>query len=283
MISPTLSHFFLRLLVLSVPATVSAASQYDCLLEPTQTVDIGSPVIGLLEQVHVRRGDRVTKGQTVATLESRAEAASTALALFKSQMAAPTKTAESKIEFSKRKFQRRRDMNDKNFMSGQERDEAESDVKLAEAELQLAQENRQVGKLEWQQQSSLLNLRTIRSPFNGVVVDQYLYPGEIVEPGGQKKAILKLAQLDPLRVHVVLPLAAFGQVKPGMAVNVSPELPVGGRYTGRVKIIDKLVDAASGTFAVFLEVSNPKLDVPAGVKCRAEFSFSNEASKTLSR
>lgn len=254
-----------------------AGAMFDCLIEPTQTVEISSPVTGLLDKVHVKRGDKITKGQIIASLESRAEAASTALARFKSEAVAPTRSAESKIEFSKRKFQRRRDMHDKNFMSGQERDEAENEMKLAEAELQQAQENRQMAKLEYQQQSSLLNLRTIRSPFDGVVVNQYLYPGEVVEPGGQKKAILKLAQLDPLRVHVILPMPVFGKVKQGMNVDVTPEQPVGGRYSGKVKIIDKVVDAASGTFGVFLEISNPKLDVPAGVKCRAEFPIGSEA------
>ena len=265
---------------MTASASAAAGDQFDCLLEPTQTVDISSPVIGLLDKVHVRRGERIAKGQIVATLESRAESAATALAQYKSEMAAPTRTAQSKIEFSKRKFLRKRDMSAQNFMSGQERDEAESEMKLAEAELQLAQENRQMGKLEWQQQSSLLNLRTIRSPFNGVVVNQYLYPGEIVEPGGQKKSILRLAQLDPLRVHVVLPLSSFGKITPGMSVNVSPELPVGGRYAGRVTMIDKIVDAASGTFAVFLEVRNPKLDIPAGVKCRAEFPIGTNKAIT---
>jgi multidrug efflux pump subunit AcrA (membrane-fusion protein) len=148
---------------------------------------------------------------------------------------------------------------------------------LAQAELQLAKENREMAKLEYQQQSSLLNLRTLRSPFNGVVVNQALYPGETVEPGGAKKGILKLAQLDPLRVHVILPFAVFGKVKPGMSVDVTPEAPVGGRYPGQVKIIDKVVDAASGTFGVFLEIANPKLEVPAGVKCRADFPITAEA------
>lgn len=273
---PALSISFL--LTTLAPDTWAGA-QFDCLIEPTQTVEISSPVVGLLDKVPVHRGDKVAKGQIIATLESRAEAASTALARFKSEMVAPAKTAESKIEFSKRKYQRRRDMQAQNFMSGQERDEAEGEMKLAEAELQLAHENKQMAKLEWQQQSSLLNLRTIRSPFDGVVVNQLLWPGEIVEPGGQKKAILKLAQLDPLLVHVILPMAVFGKIKFGMNVDVNPEAPVGGRYVGRLKIIDKVVDAASGTFGVFLEIGNPKLELPAGVKCRAEFPIGGEAPK----
>ena len=72
-------------------------------------------------------------------------------------------------------------------------------------------------------------------------------------------------------------MSAFGKVNTGMQVNVSPELPVGGQYVGSVNIIDRVVDAASGTFGVFLEVPNPTLGVPAGVKCKADFPFAVEA------
>ena len=41
------------------------------------------------------------------------------------------------------------------------------------------------------------------------------------------------------------------------------------RYPGTVVVIDSLIDAASGTFGVFLEVPNPDSAVPAGIKCRA--------------
>jgi len=244
---------------------------FDCLIEPTQAVDIGSPVAGLLDRVYVRRGDRVAKGQVVAKLESRAEQAATELARLKSQATGPMQNAEAKLEFARRKFERRSGMAADKLMSLQERDDAEAEFKLAQAELQIAKEAKEIARLEYQQQSSLLDLRTIRSPFDGVVADQLLYPGEVVEPGGNKKTILKLAQLDPLRVRVILPMAAFGQVKPGMRVEVVLEPPIGGKYTASVQAIDRLIDAASGAFAAFLEMPNPRFRVPAGVKCRAEF------------
>lgn len=272
-------RFFIKLFFLSLTLAWSKAhanTSFECLIEPTQTVDISSPVIGLLDKVHVRRGDKVHKGQLIASLESTAETASAALARYKSEMTAPTLTAENKVDFSKKKYQRRQEMFSQNFMSAQDKDEAESEMKLSESELKLAQENKEIAKLEWKQQNSLLNLRTIRSPFDGIVVNQFIFPGEVVEPSGQKKAILKLAQLNPLRVYVILPMAAFGKVSTGMKANVKPELPVGGQYIGTVQIIDRIVDAASGTFGVFLEIANPKLDVPAGVKCKAEFPLKLE-------
>lgn len=244
----------------------------DCLIEPAQTIELATPVTGLLEKVLVRRADRVTKGQVVATLEARAEQAAAELARFKSEQIGPSAMAESKIEFAKRKFSRRQAMTNERLMSAQDRDDAESELRLAESELKVASENRLIAKLEYQQQSSLLNLRTVRSPFDGVVVDQLAYPGEVVEPGSNKKAILKLAQLDPLRVHVVLSKDAFGKVAPGTTVEVQPEVPANGRYTAKVKSVDRLIDAASGMFVVLLDLPNPKLEIPAGVKCKAIFS-----------
>lgn len=270
-------------------SSAESASTFDCMMEPTQTVEIGSPVAGLLDKVLVQRGDKVHKGQVIASLESAAETAAAELAHYKSELTAPTATAENKIKFAQRKFQRRSDMQAENLMSAQDKDEAENELRLAEAELRMAQENKEIARLEWKQQAGQLDLRTFRSPFDGVVVDQFLYPGEVVEPGSQKKSILKLAQLDPLRVYVILPLSAFGKVKLGMKVTVNPESPVGGHYIGYVFIIDRVVNAASGTFGVFLKVSNPKLDVPAGVKCKAEFPIDIDAhsaqstSKTIPR
>lgn len=243
----------------------------DCLIEPPQIVDLASPVTGMLDKVLVKRADRVSKGQVLATLESHAEQAASELARFKSVQVGPSQMAGSKIEFAKRKFTRRQAMSNEKLMAAQDRDDAEAELRLAESELKVASENRQIAKLEHQQQSSLLNLRTIRSPIEGVVVDVLAYPGEVVEPGANKKSVVKVAQLDPLKIQVVLPKDAFGTVFSGTSVEVLPEIPAKARYMAKVKSVDRLIDAASGTFVVLLELPNPKLEIPAGVKCKANF------------
>ena len=201
-------------------ATRAASNAYDCLIEPTQTVELGAPVAGLIDRVLVKRGDRVARNQVLATLEAHAEQAAADLAHYKSQLAGPTQQAQSKIEFSQRKFTRRRDMAAEKLMSRQDSDDAEAELKQAQAELVTAKENREVARLEYVQQSSQLALRTIRSPFDGVVIDQTMWPGEIFEPGATKHAVLKLAQLNPLRVRVVLPLRAFGEPSIGMEASI---------------------------------------------------------------
>jgi hypothetical protein len=60
-------------------------------------------------------------------------------------------------------------------------------------------------------------------------------------------------------------------VKPGARLEIMPELGAQGGHSATVRAVDKLVDAASGTFTVIAEMPNKQLDVPAGVRCKARF------------
>jgi RND family efflux transporter MFP subunit len=254
---------------LGIAGGAQAAATFDCLIEPTQTIELRSTVGGRIERIAVRRGDKVQKGQVLVLLESSAERAAADSARYRAEMEGEEAVARTKLEFAKRTYERKRDMHANKLMSGQERDDAEGEMRSAQAELALAQDNRRVAALEADEQSALLARRNIRAPFNGVVADQLLHAGEVIEPGDPKKPILKLAQLDPLRVHIIMPRTAFGKLKKGMRVQVAPELAATPRVEGVVTVIDSLIDAASGTFGVFLEVPNPNSAIPAGIKCRA--------------
>jgi RND family efflux transporter MFP subunit len=246
---------------------VAIASQ--CLIEPSLTVDLSSPVPGLVQQVNVKRGDLVNKGQVLALLDSRVEQAAAALADFRSRREAPAELAQKKVQFSSQKFSRKSTLTQENLMSQQESNDAEAELRLAEAELKAAQEDKQQSKLELQQQKIQIDLKSLRSPLKGVVVEQGAYPGEFVEPSGGKKPIFKLAQLDPLKVRVVLPKETFGKVKQGAKIEIIPEVLANAKYFATVQVVDRLIDAASGSYVVLLELKNPDFAIPSGVRCKA--------------
>ena len=136
-------------------------------------------------------------------------------------------------------------------------------VQHAHAELS----NRRLADLELQRTAAEVALRTIKSPVNGVVVERFMHPGEFPK----QEKILKLAQIDPLRVEVYAPVAMLGKVAVGMTAFVKPESPVTGEYAAKVMVVDRVVDAASGTFGVRLELPNHHLKLPAGLKCTIRF------------
>lgn len=248
---------------------------YECLIEPMQTVALRSTVAGAIETIQAHRGDSVRKGQVLVTLESGAEQATVNLAQYKAQMTGAIVAAQTKYDYAERKFARRREMNEQKLMSSQDREEAEGDMKSAEADLQVARENHEVARLEYEEQKALLWRRTLRSPFDGVVADQLQNEGDAVEPSDPSKPVLKLERIDPLRVHVILPRAMFGRIKLGMAGTIAPEAPLGDELKGVVTTLDSVVDGASGTFSAYLNLPNPKHQIPAGIRCQAWLGADN--------
>lgn len=233
-------------------------------------VEIRSPVEGLIESIPVERGESVRKGQVLVSLESGPERAAVEAARSRATMEGTIRAAEARLELTRRKLERADELYKKNFISSTARDEAETDFRLAQSQLREAQENRRLAEHDLRRATEVLGMRTIRSPFNGVVVDRFLAPGEFAATDA-KQPILKLAELDPLNVEVILPVRLLGTIRPGDRAAVSPENSAGRSYTARVKIVDRVVDAASGTFGVRLELPNRDHAIPAGIKCKVSF------------
>ena len=256
-------------MAMAIAAAPASAGSFECLMDAWQTVEIRSPAEGLIDKVYVQRGDAVRKGQPLVDLVSAAERSTAESARYRSQMQGPVNQARARLDYATKKLARATELAQQNFTSAEARDQAEAERRVAESELQLATENRELAKIEHRHALDLLNLRTMNSPFNGVVVDRMLNPGDIAEAGTGRKATLKIAQIDPLRVDVVFPAALFGQLKPGMKAMVVPH-GLGGRHAASVKLVDKVIDAASGTFVARLELPNPTLALPGGLRCQAE-------------
>ena len=249
-------------------AVAAQAAEYDGVIEPYRVVKLGSGVPGILETVDVERGDFVKKGQVVATLQSGVEKATMEAARARAEMEAAIKAKQARLDFSKRKKNREEELYKKEVLPFGQMDETETTRMMAEMDLQEGLENKRLAELEYQRSVEMLNRLTIRSPINGVVMERLLFPGEYIE----NQPVLKLAQLDPLNVEVILPVNLFLSIKVGMRARVIPEAPVGGQYIAEVKIVDRVIDAASGTFGVRLELPNPNHRLPAGLKCKVIFS-----------
>jgi multidrug efflux pump subunit AcrA (membrane-fusion protein) len=292
-------------------ATGTEALELDGVIEPHRVIKVGgSGTPGILDSVVVDRGDIVKNGQLLATLQSgvekatmeiararaeeeadariKVDKASLDIARARAEMEGTVKARKADLDFSLRTQARNEQLYKKEYVPLSQLDEAETKRMIAENQLQEAIENKRLAELdnkrsEVQLDQALVNKRlaeleykrsievvkrmNILSPINGVVVERYLSPGEYVET----ESILKLAQVDPLNVEVIAPVALYPSIKVGMRARIKPEAPLGSEYTAVVKIVDRLIDAASGTFGVRLEMPNPGNHLPAGLKCKVIF------------
>ncbi len=243
------------------------SSDLDCVIEPYTTVELSSTVPGILSEINVRRGDIVKKGQVVARLKSGVEEAGVKLAEARATSLTQIESNEVKYQLAQRNLERVNELFEKNMISKDEQDKAETDALVAKLDVLLAREGLKVAQLELERTKEILNLRSILSPIDGIVVDRLKSPGEYVE----EQPVVKLAQIDPLNVEVIAPLSWLGSIKPGMKAKIMPEEPVGGEYRAVVKIVDPVIHAPSGTFGIRLELPNPKHKVFAGLRCNIKF------------
>lgn len=253
-------------------ATVTAgAAEFDCVLEPRQTVELRSPATGLIERILVERGQFVRAGQVVVELDSGAERAALEVARHKATMQGAVRSGESRLGYANLKLSRRETLAADDLISKQERDEAATEQRLAQSELQEAGDNVRMAALEVRRNEELIRLRSLRSPVNGVVMERNMHAGELADTADARKPILKIADISILHAEVVLPAEAYAHVRTGARAIVRVSQPTVVNAAATVRVVDRVLDAASGTFGVRLEVPNPNLSIPAGVQCRAEF------------
>ena len=240
---------------------------FDCLIEPNMIIDINSSVQGKIETILVQRSDLIEKGQLLVELESEIEKATVALATARTNMDAELKERQVSNAFAKRKLARFDVMYQDEVVPLHTKDEVATEASLAALKLKEALEAKTITALELKRAQAFLNQRSVKSPITGVVVERFKSPGEFVED----EPILRIAQLDPLSVEVILPASMFGTIATGQLASISPEAPKNGEYQAEVTIVDRVIDASSGTFGVRLELPNPDHTLPGGLKCTVSF------------
>jgi multidrug efflux pump subunit AcrA (membrane-fusion protein) len=70
-----------------------------------------------------------------------------------------------------------------------------------------------------------------------------------------------------------VPTGNYGQIRIGTRAEIRPENPVGGVHAATVTVVDRVLDATSGTFGVRLRLPNPELLLPASIRCKVQFEM----------
>jgi RND family efflux transporter MFP subunit len=260
------------LCLLTFCAPVLQAEDYaelDCMVKPEMYVDLSSPVNGVLETLLVKKGDYIKKGQPLAQLEASVELTKVKLARLQAKSYSEIKNKRTQLKFAIRNKERLDGLSKKNSVSLIEKDKAETEAILASIELKKASEQKKINQLKLELEESRLALKTIKSPIDGIVVERYASVGESVKD----RAIMKLAQINPLRVELIAPTEYFGLINKTMQVEISPERPTNKTFKATVTVVDQLIDPASGSFTVHMALPNPSELLIGGVNCMARFDF----------
>lgn len=208
-----------------------------CLVKPGREATLSSHSPGVIEEMLVKPGEDVQEGDRLFTLKRDVERSSLTL-------------ERERVNYASRALKRNERLIEQGMLSDSERDEIVTELRLAQRQAALAE--------------ARLEDRVARAPFSGRIISLEAEEGEYIDA----TPVMSLAQLDPLRIELVLPVADYGRVSEGDMLVVALESPVDDEIEARVEWVDSVIDATSGTFLVEMRFSNLNSSVPAGINCR---------------
>ena len=244
----------------------------NCVVEPNIVVEISSRIDGILDEVRFQRGDWVTARGIVAKLDAGVERAAVEYSRARAAMDAEILSNEVSLYYGERTHDRVAALHAKNAVSADEFDRVASEAKIAHYRLQQSRENKRLAELEFARTREVLKRHTIRSPIDGFIAERYLNPGESVE----ENPILRIAQINPLRVELVVPASEYGLIYTGEKALVRLDDALRSEHPAHVIIVDPIIDAASGTFRVTLELPNPEHQLTSGLRCAVTFLITDK-------
>ncbi|WP_084591455.1 efflux RND transporter periplasmic adaptor subunit [Gilvimarinus agarilyticus] len=241
----------------------------NCRIEPYMQVEVSSAVEGVIAQMLVDKNAVVKKGDTLAKLESGLEAATVDLRRVQASLESDISSQQLALEFAERALKRVEDLYGKKVASFAELDKAKTEHALALQRLEQAKDRQRQAELELKRAVENLKRYTIVSPVDAVVTERYKQPGEHVD----NEPVMRLVQLDPLRVEVYAPANLYGQIREGSSARVKPDINSGQEfYTAQVSLVDRVIDGPSNTFGVRLTIPNPEQALPSGQRCTVRFA-----------
>jgi HlyD family secretion protein len=248
-------------------------------LQPTNQVEVGSELSGIVDQVFVEENDQVEKGQVLARLDTAklrdAVARSRAnLAAAEAQvMQAQATVAETRAALAR--FRQVAQLSGGKVPSKNEMDIAEATVKRAEANETSAHANVTQARANLQSDETDLAKASIRSPINGVVLTRAVEPGQTVAASFQAPVLFILAEdLARMELHVDVDEADVGQVQVGQRATFSVDAWPGRRYSAVITRVGYGSQVKDGvvSYRAVLEVGNEDLSLRPGMTGTAEIT-----------
>lgn len=254
---------------LASPATADIPDAHvSCLIEPDEVIRVSTPVAGIVAEVMVDRGDQVSKGQIIARLDTRIEEIEVEIAQVRADDVTEIAALQARIEFLQSQAERNETLARSNAVSKTAAREARLESDLALRELDQARLAKQLAGLDLLSAEARLEQKIVRSPVDGVVVERLLNPGEYRD--GQAH-IATVAKMDTLRVEAFVPISYYRDLSHGQPVSILPEPPLDVFHPATITVIDQVFDAATATVGVRMDLPNPDLALPAGLRCELYF------------
>ncbi len=272
----------------SLTVTVSATGK----LAPTNQVDVGSELSGLVETVAVDVNDRVVKGQALAMLDpSRLDDAIKQSQAALNATLAQVQQAQAQLQQDQAQLSRLQAVS--KLSGGRVPAKTELDTAIAtvardNANIRAAQANVASNRAALSSNETQRYKAVIRSPVNGVVLARQIEPGATVAASFNTPTLFVIAQdLSAMKLQVAIDEADVGQVKEGQPATFTVDAFPGRTFPATITRVDlgsnlsaesTTTTSASTTstqvvsYAALLSVTNTDQQLRPGMTATAEIT-----------
>jgi membrane fusion protein, multidrug efflux system len=232
---------------LNWPTSVTAVGT----LRSDESVIVRSEQSGRIVKLNFKEGQPVRKGQLLVQLDD-------------SVTRAELGQANANLKLAKAKFDRAAELKEKNFISGQAKDEAENALKVADASVKLIE--------------ARLGRFNIEAPFSGTIGLRTASEGDYVKDG---QDIVNLEKTDPIKVDFKVPELFQSKVRVGQSLAVNLDAIPGKDFTGKVYAVNPQLDAAGRAVVMRAQMSNRDGGLRPGMFARVRLTLSESGEAVV--
>jgi RND family efflux transporter MFP subunit len=230
------------------------------------TVAVAPRAAGRLQEVYVRLGDRVTRGQRIAKIEDyellqqvkQAEAAQDVSVATIRQREAELSVAEANAERSRNLFERQ-------LLPKQTLDDTLARFDAARAQLDLARAQSAQSKARLDELQITLANTLITSPLNGQVAKRYVDPGAFVS---QSVPVVDVVDIGRVRLVANVVERDLKALKTGNSTRVEVDAYPGETFEGRIARVSPVLDPTTRTAPIEIEIANRDYRLKPGMYAR---------------
>jgi membrane fusion protein (multidrug efflux system) len=204
-------------------------------IEAFAEADVIAKVAGEVREILVEEGTDVTKGQVLARLDG-------------DMLRLELNESEARLRKLQRDYERNVDLQEKALISSGDFDKIRYEMEALEASYNLA-------KLE-------LDYTQIRAPITGVVSERYVKIGNTIAVGDP---VFRVTSFDPLVAYLHVPEREYRNIKEGQLVGIEVDALPGQPIVASVTRVGPIVDPATGTFKITIEITDPEKRIKPGM------------------
>ena len=215
-------------------ATYTGTAPVEAFADATVIAKVG----GEVRSIHVEEGDDVKAGQILARLDG-------------DRLRLEQQQTEANLRKLQRDYERNVDLNERGLIS-------EGDFERIRFEMEALKATNDLAKLQ-------LSYADIRAPIDGVISERFIKVGNMLE---LEAATFQVTSLEPLVSYLHVPEREFRRIEAGQDAALIIDALGGAVFPGTVARVSPIVDPATGTFKITIEVSDESRKLKPGMFAR---------------